>query len=50
MTAIAGFIMFGTHVSQIDEYVESKNPFHKETVLRTNFPEWYFSDWRYVNK
>jgi hypothetical protein len=40
-------LLGGINAAQVDEYIESKNPFHKEKVLRKDFPEWYFSDWRY---
>lgn len=46
-SVLAMMLFCGINAVQVDEYIESKNPFHKETVLRKDFPEWYFSDWRY---
>ncbi len=46
-TVLAVMLLGGINAAQVDEYIESKNPFHKEKVLRKDFPEWYFSDWRY---
>ena len=44
---LAVMLFGGINDAQVDEYIESKNPFHKEKGLRKDFPEWYFSDWRY---
>jgi hypothetical protein len=46
-SVFAVILFCGIHAAQVDEYIENKNPFHKEKVLRKTFPEWYFSDWRY---
>ena len=43
--SVFAIILFGgINAAQVDEYIESKNPFHKEKVLRKDFTEWYFSD------
>lgn len=46
-SVLAVMLSGGINAAQVDEYIESKNPFHKEKGLRKDFPEWYFSDWRY---
>lgn len=46
MSILAIFVFAGTNAAKVDEYIVNKNSFN-EQVLRKDFPEWNFSDWRY---
>ena len=46
LSILAIFVFAGTNAAKVDEYIVNKNSFNKQ-VLRKDFPEWYFSDWRY---